>query len=369
MTHSTATAHGKPTPRGQIRKTVAGRALPAPVNRVWGVYDPHPFSRFIFDPASSVLKKFGNPGFPNFLAVSPLEVSCCQAFLCLYPRDGLADSWSEEEIWQGLSSLANRKKVHVLDSSDHVPVIPKTIIIVDGIDESSLHDRWIERVQQTNTIVRNYPTIRFCFMSRPYVFNGKNTGGKIVNIDVNGDVPTYKLFDSYAIAYDVDVSSAGWVKYALTTPLALKLFCELNKGKKINYHSGADVSIAALLKEKIRMLESEYCKQDSSATIADQNIFRAILMLANSFSGEARIERNQVIGSIAQILPVDNIRAQKLAGYLENFGILRLYCEHGSGLLSPDVYYYYPGIQGYFDYASALMLIDEYKTPQNIDFP
>ena len=34
----------------EIRKTVAGRALPAPVNRVWGVYDPHPFSRFIFDP-------------------------------------------------------------------------------------------------------------------------------------------------------------------------------------------------------------------------------------------------------------------------------------------------------------------------------
>lgn len=57
-----------------------------------------------------------------------------------------------------------------------------------------------------------------------------------------------------------------------------------------------------------------------------------------------------------------------LASYLENYGILRPYCKHGSGLLSPDIYYYYPGIQGYFDYALALMLIDECKTPQNIDF-
>jgi len=66
MTHSTATAPGKPTPRGQIRKTVAGWALPAPENWVWGVYDPHPFSRFIFDPTSTVLKKFGNPGSGRF---------------------------------------------------------------------------------------------------------------------------------------------------------------------------------------------------------------------------------------------------------------------------------------------------------------
>lgn len=150
--------------------------------------------------------------------------------------------------------------------------------------------------------------------------------------------------------------------------MALKLFCELNKGKKINYHSGADVSVAALLKEKIRMLEIEYCKQDSSATVADQNIFKSILMLANSFSCASRIERNQIIISIEKLLSFDLARAQMLASYLENYGILRLYCEHGSGLLSPDVYYYYPGIQGYFDYASALMLIGVNKSPQNIDF-
>ena len=281
---------------------------------------------------------------------------------------GLADSWSEEEIWQGLSSLANRKKVHVLDSLDHVPVLPKAFIIVDGIDESSLHDSWIKRVQETNAIVQHYPTIRFCFMSRPYVFKDENTGGRIVNIGIDGDVPTHKLFDKYVKSYNVDVSSAGWVKYALATPLALKLFCELNEGRKIDYHSGADVSIASLLKERIRMMEVEYCKRDSNATIVDQYIFRSILMLAKSFSCQSRIERNELIVSIAQLLTVDSVRAGKLAGYLENFGILRLYCEHGSGLLSPNIYYYYPGIQGYFDYASALMLIDEYITPSKIDF-
>lgn len=310
-----------------------------------------------------------NAGYHIPILIQARDISATDTWKdMLISRLGLANPWSEEEIWQGLSSLANRKKIHVLDTSDHVAVLPKVIIVVDGVDESSLHDKWIERVQETIAIVQSYPCIRFCFMSRPYVFNGKNTSGRIVNIDVNGDVPTYKLFDSYVKAYDVDVSSAGWVKYALTTPLALKLFCELNKGKKINYYSGADVSIASLLKEKIKMLESEYCKQDSDATIADQYIFRTILVLTNLFSCESHIEQSKMISTVAQRLSVDIVRAKKMASYLENFGILRLYCEHGSGLLSPDVYFYYPGIQGYFDYASALTLIDQYKNPQNIDF-
>lgn len=281
---------------------------------------------------------------------------------------GLSDVWSEEDIWQGLSSLANRKRIHALDAVDHVTVVPKVIIIVDGIDESSLHDKWIERVQETSAIVQSYPLLRFCFMSRPYVFRGKDTGAKEINIDVNGDVPAYKLFDSYIKAYHVNVSCAGWVKYALTTPLALKLFCELNEGKSITYHSGADVSIAALLKEKISMLEKEYCKQSPNITIADQYIYKAILQLTNLFSQKSRLERNQTVDIIAQTLSIDTVQSKRLLEYLANYGVLRLYCEHQSGLLALDVYFYYPGIQGYFDYASALVLIDKYTTPQNIDF-
>ena len=53
---------------------------------------------------------------------------------------GLANSWSEDEIWQGLSSLANRKKVHALDNSAHVSVLPKIIVFVDGVDVSSFAD-------------------------------------------------------------------------------------------------------------------------------------------------------------------------------------------------------------------------------------
>ena len=50
MTQSRDPTPAKLTPSPEIRKPVAGRALPGPVIWVWGVCDPHPFSRFIFDP-------------------------------------------------------------------------------------------------------------------------------------------------------------------------------------------------------------------------------------------------------------------------------------------------------------------------------
>ena len=115
-------------------------------------------------------------------------------------------------------------------------------------------------------------------------------------------------------------------------------------------------------------MEDEYCKEDQYAVSADQYIFKSIVRLAKLFANEKRLKRDDVVNILSNEVINNYERAEKLASYLENYGILHLYCEHGSGLLSPNVYYYYPGIQGYFDYALSLMLIDEYKHPEKIDF-
>ena len=196
---------------------------------------------------------------------------------------GLANSWSEEEIWQGLSSLANRRKIKLLGQYGYLPALPKVLIVIDGIDESSPYDIWMERIKETNVVVKKYPLIRFAFLSRPFVFQDQIIDVKFEYLPASGDVPVHKLFDSYVKAFDVDVSNAGWIKYSLTTPLALKLFCEINEGKGINYHCGADVSISALLKEKIRRLEIEYCRQNADVKVADQNILKGIMLLADQY--------------------------------------------------------------------------------------
>lgn len=281
---------------------------------------------------------------------------------------GLSNTWSEDEIWQALSSQSNRKRIHILDSAEQINVLPKVVIIVDGIDESSLHEKWKERIQETNAIVQKYPQIRFCFTSRPFVFNSGMEYTNIVNLGVSGDVPVYKLFESYIRAYNINSTNLGWLKYGLTNPLALKLFCDINKDDTISYNYRADISVTTLLQKKIDILEKEYCAQVNFGTTNNQYILKSIRLFAVAFSIEHRLERDKLIKSIATELSIDIMETNRLLRYLENYGILHLFCEQGTGYLTPNTYYYYPGIQGYFDYALSLILLNEYTHPKDIDF-
>lgn len=282
---------------------------------------------------------------------------------------GCSNSWSDDEIWQALCALANRKKIHVLDSAEKILILPKVLVMVDGVDESLPHHKWIDRIQEARALTRNYPQLRFCFSSRPYVFRTNAlTGAKFFQIGNSGDVPVSMLFESYMKAYDIKAENVSWLKYALTTPLALKLFCDINRGKIVEYHSRADVSINALIQQKINLLEAEFCVRTSSVSECDQYILRAIQMLAPAFTTNARLERLELIESLAHYLLIDRDRAKLLLQFLEDYGVISRVSESSKEYLAVERHYYIPGIQGYFDYASALLLLDKYQHPREINF-
>lgn len=110
---------------------------------------------------------------------------------------GLSSSWNEDEIWQALISLADRHRFQEPQLSAETKVSPKVIIFVDGLDESSTHERWVERIQETNAITASYPQIRFCFTARPTAFKGRIDYAKVERLSNVGDAPTHILFDSY----------------------------------------------------------------------------------------------------------------------------------------------------------------------------
>lgn len=315
--------------------------------------------------------------------VEELLNDCCHIPILIQARDvpkewswkdiihntmGLSNSWNECETWQGLISLANRTQRKLLNQFGRVATLPKVLIVVDGIDESSDYRKWIDRVQETQAISDTYPQIKFCFLSRPFVFRGQNLNVKTVELAASGDVSTFRLFDSYVQYYNINITNHRWVKNAINTPLALKLFCEINKEKTITYNSPASLSISALLKEKINLLEKEYCENNPEFHIEDQYVFRTICLLAGVFNNHSCCERNCMLEQLSRELSIGGNQVRTLITFLENYGLLHMYCKEGEGLLSSNTYYYSPGIQGYFDYAGALLLLDKYDSPANIDF-
>lgn len=279
---------------------------------------------------------------------------------------GLSSTWSEEDLWQALTSMVNRHRFTSEYLGNAVKVLPKVIIFVDGLDESAPQIRWVERIRETDAIVSRYPQIRFCFTARPTAMPKPFDYAKINRLNSGGDVPAYKLFDAYMQAYNITVQNRGWLKSALATPLALKLFCELNQNISFNCSDRAEISMATLWRLKIERIEKEYCEASNDSP-QNQNILKAIVHLSEVFMTSSAVERSVLVNSIAGSLSLTADRAEKVLMTLENYGVLSSYCECGTGIL-PDVYNYYPGIQGYFDFATASILLQRHGKPQDIDF-
>jgi len=279
---------------------------------------------------------------------------------------GLSNDWNEDELWQALISSANRNRFRDISLQNEISVCPKVLIIVDGIDESATYEKWVERIKETSTITEKYPRIRFCFTSRPAVFSLPIYFANVKRLNDTGDVAVFKLFDNYTKMYDINVQNCQWLKYVLNTPLALKLFCELYAGKTISISKISEVSMNQLWRRKVEEIEFEFnSKKGTSAR--NQYIFKTITVLSKCFLEKGQIERTELLAVVKEYVNVTNEIAENILECLELYGIVGSFCKKGIGLL-PDTYVYYTGIQGYFDYASAMQLIDKYKHPSLIDF-
>ena len=280
---------------------------------------------------------------------------------------GIADNWDELELWQALSSLTNRKKIKYFSEENIINILPKVIIIVDGIDEASDYDFWKDKIKESAVILKNFPVLRFCFTSRLHALSGYINDTSTVMIPSVGDVPCYKLFDSYIEAYNIKIQNANWLKYSFSTPLTLKLFCEIYQNQTIFDNKKIDSSIACLLKNKIALVDEEFSKF-SNVSKDNRYVFKTIKLLALEFAQRAELEREEIINLAISKLKCERHIMESLIQYLEKYGIIYKISHRQEGLLSEDKICYYIGIQGYFDYAIAIMLLDKYRQPRDIDF-
>ena len=279
---------------------------------------------------------------------------------------GLSSSWSEDEIWQALTSMVNRHKTNIKYIENKTKILPKVLVIIDAIDECQPYDKWMDRIQESAVITEKYPQIRFCFTSRMNAIPNKVDSANKIRIGTDGDVPVHELFDSYMSSYNITAINKGWLRFALTTPLALKLFCELNRDKTIDYTQNTEVSITELFRKKIDCIENEYSIKENVPK-EDQHIFNVIIALSQEFLTSTQLERKTLLNNVSVNTSIPFNQLEKVILCLENYGVLSSYCKKGEGL-SPDEYYYIPGIQGYFDYTMALLLLQKSTHPKDIDF-
>lgn len=261
---------------------------------------------------------------------------------------GLSSNWEEDEIWSALETCASRSDVLRANPPKDDEVIgnesTKVLICIDGLDESKDRDTWIEKIGELKPIIEEHPELRFCLSGRPYVFQGsrfdlktdryendkdslEKNGYVKVYISPDGDSHVDQLFDGYIKYYNIDISHAPWIRWTINTPLALKLFCENNRGKTIDPQANIRPTTASLLYEKIQRIDEELrTRKEVQWGVSDNVTLNVLTTLSDFFQTNSTITRLEAYNLISNAPKpktlIDTQTSQIILDYLRDFGLL-----------------------------------------------
>lgn len=290
----------------------------------------------------------------------------------------LADTWSEDEIISALESLCilNEIKNIEVESANKKTYKAKIIICIDGLDEIKPYDFWINKINEASAIGKKCPKLKFVFSSRYNVSNQidykDDLNKKMFYINENGDTPTYKLFEPYINAFNIQVKNPDLIKCVLRTPLSLKLFCELFENQKINGIENKLYTITNLIRQKLKNIEEEFCKIYPKFSVSNNIIFNILSVLAEYFTKNTAIyekELTKILLDDDNLSLIEKSDIITILDFLENNGFIQRYIEHSKTLLATKTVFYMKGIQPFFDYALAVNLIEKYDNPMEAKFP
>ena len=240
-------------------------------------------------------------------------------------------------------------------------------------------------------IIKNYPHLRFCVSGRPYAFTGSKIVSKYhpyesirdniekdgcfrVNIHSDGDFPVNKLFDAYTQHYHVDVSQAPWIRWMISTPLALKLFCEIYQNTTIDPQQKIRTTVSHLLEEKIKRIDEELRIQTGDPWgNADKVTFMVLNAFSNYFRTHASISRSDALQLIIEAPRSKNLLQpptnQKILDYLRDYGMLSEDVSFTTDPLRPEDPTYQFALEPLNDYLIAESAVAEIISSGNKKLP
>ena len=185
--------------------------------------------------------------------------------LDLKPREGwesvlrkAADepAWTLPQILDALEASAAQVDVRRAAQMQPAKVQARTrvLIAVDGLDETPRSTDWADRLGELNPLIRRFPRILFAFSLRPSLSARLPDTDSINRVWLQGsdpDVP--EVFAVYCRASGIEAPPA--LRWALRTPLAVRLFAELYKGQSLARLSLDEVSLVSLMHKKLNYVE------------------------------------------------------------------------------------------------------------------
>lgn len=261
---------------------------------------------------------------------------------------GLQATWNEIELFEALQNAAFLRSY---DDRREFLIEPKCVIMVDGIDESTLWKFWKDKINETDAFLDTFPRIKFVFLSRPYVFPERyelSHRHLFYFLPTTGDGKLDEVCNKYFLAYNIDIGDNFWIKQNLKSPVAIKLFCDIYRGQKISTLPQNTVALTELYKAKIASLEECY-STIHTGTKDFKVIYIALVELAELFAKSAQIRFEDIYDKVSIRLK-DTL--SEILDFLTNEGFVYTFIKQEDDFSVPETYYSW-GMQPAFDYLIA----------------
>lgn len=186
--------------------------------------------------------------------------------------------WNVQSCLDALSSTAAQTEISVASQSlePSVPQRVRVLVAIDGLDESIRAKRWQEKLGELQPIAKRYPRVLFVCSLRYSLEHRISISGAWDTIWLDGsDAPLAEVFKAYCNANQIECSPL--LRWALRTPLAIRLFAEIYKGKYIDSVSLQEFSLVELMKQKIDYAEHSIRQSDEEGWSSSLNPMRTTL--------------------------------------------------------------------------------------------
>lgn len=242
-------------------------------------------------------------------------------------------NWTKQDIFIALESCAIRndnEKARTLESGEELnSESTKVLICVDGLEEDILNEEgWVNRIEESEILVQNYPRLRFLFSARNYFQSNtsisRSTILDTVYLSREGDVQIHEVIDDYLKEYDIELSHNTPIK-GIDSLLALRLFCEKYRGARFFAGDKTLTATSELLNDKVQRANNELAQSLLPRKLSKSRnpISSALSLIAKYFYSNQSIEHDSLCELLTiKINYLDISELDILIEYLANNGFL-----------------------------------------------
>jgi hypothetical protein len=286
-------------------------------------------------------------------------------------------TWNLRQVLDALESAAIQSQVrsvaNTVDVSESLPV--RVLIAVDGLDETTSAEDWAEKLGELAVVAQEYPRILFAFSVRPSLVQRISPPRNIHRIRLRGsDAPLADVFKAHCQINGIQCPPH--LRWALQTPLAIRLFAELYRGQRIEHISLQNFSLIELIQKKIDNVERSIRERVGEDWPTDIKPVRSSLaaIAKACFTKGAALEEEEVMQAVESAQTPKGIlnRSQLLhiLNQCRDQGLLLRRSMPSDDLFAPEINTWEPAYETLTDFLLAWEAYQNAKkSPNNPDMP